>query len=314
MISNNVVLVLGAGASKPYGFPVGNELVYEALYPVENDDYGVKFLEGQLLKIDVKEEELKAFRKALEASLTTSIDAFLETRDEFEELGKLIIAYLLMIREDPILLFQHERDPENRETWYGTLFKFMHTPKWRQFADNKLSIITYNYDRSLEYCLLRVLEATYGLSWNDCKTLLFDNIKIIHLHGTLGSLPGMGELSREYSIDTSPTNLKIAQESIDIVHKVDAGDSCFEKAHYALQGAQRVVFLGFGYYPLNVERLHLNDHCPQAQLWGTCQGFTRAEQIQFINSQIPSLKYARTCLDQSVNEFLRNHPEIFEKP
>lgn len=313
VITNNVVLVLGAGASSPYGFPLGNELVYEALYPVENDDYGVKFLEGQLLKIDVKEEELKAFRKALEASLTTSIDAFLETRDEFEELGKLIIAYLLMIREDPILLFQHERDPENRETWYGTLFRFMHTPNWSRFAGNKLSIITYNYDRSLEYCLLRVLEATYGLDWSECKKLLFDNIKIIHLHGTLGALPGMGALSRAYSTDTSPEQLTIAKQSINVVHKVDASDSCFQDAHYALQGAKDVVFLGFGYYPMNVERLRLKENCPNAQIWGTCKGFTEAETKQFIRPYIPSLK-GRHLVDESVNDFLRNHPDIFVKP
>lgn len=314
MISNNVVLVLGAGASSSYGFPVGNELVHEALYPQENDNYLVNGLDSQLTEVGVKKEDLKAFRKALEASLTTSIDAFLETRDEFEELGKLIIAYLLMIRESPIQLFQHERDPENRETWYGTLFRFMHTAKWSRFAGNKLSIITYNYDRSLEYCLLRVLEATYGLDWSECEKLLYDNIKIIHLHGTLGALPGKGKLSRDYSIDTSPTNLKIATDSIRIVHKVDASDSCFKDAHDVLQKAKHVMFLGFGYYSKNVERLRLREKCPNAEFWGTCKGFTSAEQRVFIRSQISTLKYAVTCADESVNDFLRNHPEIFGKP
>ncbi len=313
MIDIPVVLVLGAGASSPYGFPLGNELVHEALYPHETDNSLVLALDTKLREVGVDQEELRAFRNALEASLTTSIDAFLETRDEFEKLGKKIIAYLLMIRESPVQLFQQERSPENRETWYGTLFRFMHTPNWSRFAGNKLSIITYNYDRSLEYCLLRVLEATYGLDWSECKKLLFDNTKIIHLHGTLGSLPGMGTLSREYSIDTSPEQLTIAKESINIVHKVDASDSCFEDAHYALQGAKHVVFLGFGYYPMNVERLRLKENCPNAQIWGTCKGFTEAEQRQFIRPYIPSLK-GRHLVDESVNDFLRNHPDIFVKP
>ena len=37
MIDTPVVLVLGAGASRPYGFPLGTELREDALQPPERD-------------------------------------------------------------------------------------------------------------------------------------------------------------------------------------------------------------------------------------------------------------------------------------
>ena len=176
MIDIPVVLVLGAGASSPYGFPVGNELVHEALYPPRD----IKDPLAAYLRADgFNPEDVAAFRAALEASLVPSIDAFLETRTEYEKLGKTIIAYLLMHREDPKTLFRLERDPAQVETWYGTLFRLMHTPDWKDFGKNQLSVITYNYDRSLKYCLMRVLEATYGIERNVCIDILEKHIPII---------------------------------------------------------------------------------------------------------------------------------------
>lgn len=307
MIDIPVVLVLGAGASSPYGFPVGNELVHEALYPPRD----IKDPLAAYLRADgFNPEDVAAFRAALEASLVPSIDAFLETRTEYEKLGKTIIAYLLMHREDPKTLFRLERDPAQVETWYGTLFRLMHTPDWKDFGKNQLSVITYNYDRSLKYCLMRVLEATYGIERNVCIDILEKHIPIIHLHGTLGELLGEGEDIREYKSDLSTKNLKIAVRNIQIVHDVDSSESQFEKAHNVLHSATNVVFLGFGYYQKNVERLRLHEFCPNAKLWGTCKGFTLAEQRLFIRSLIPTLK-GRHLVDQSVNEFLRKHPEIF---
>ena len=305
MISNRVVLVLGAGASSPYGFPVGNRLLHEALVPPSGVGAPLK---QELDKRGFTENDVASFRTALEASLTSSIDAFLETRQHFEDLGRLIIAYLLMRHEYPKKLFRLERDPAQVETWYGTLFGLMHTPDWNDFGKNQLSIITYNYDRSLEYCLLRVLEATYGLQRNVCIEILEEHIPIIHLHGTLGELHGEGEDIREYKSDLSTKNLEIAVRNIQIVHDVDSDESRFKKAHEVLRGATNVVFLGFGYYRKNVERLRL--HESSAKLWGTCKGFTVAEQKLFIGPLIPRLK-GRNLVGESVNEFLRNHPELF---
>lgn len=308
MISNPVVLVLGAGASSPYGFPVGDRLVHEALFPPAAVSGP---LERELDRRGFTKKDVASFRTALEASLTSSIDAFLETRQQFEELGRLIIAYLLMGHEDPTTLFRLERDPSQVETWYGTLFGLMHTPDWNDFGQNQLSVITYNYDRSFEYCLLRVLEATYGLEWNECIKILEQHIPIIHLHGTLGELYGRGKDIREYRTDLSTENLDMAVRNIRIVHEIGPGGTQFLKAYEKLEGAKHVVFLGFGYYWKNVQRLRLDGNCPKATLWGTCKGFTEGEQERSITPQIPRLK-GRHLRDDSVIELLRYKPaEIF---
>ena len=255
MIRNPVVLVLGAGASSPYGFPVGDRLVHEALFPPAAVGGPLR---QELHKRGFTEKDVASFRTALEASLTSSIDAFLETRQQFEELGRLIIAYLLMRHEDPKTLFRLERDPSQVETWYGTLFGLMHTPDWNDFGQNQLSVITYNYDRSFEYCLLRVLGATYGLEWNACIEILEKHIPIIHLHGTLGELYGRGKDIREYRTDLSTKNLDMAVKNIRIVHEIAPGETQFLKAYEKLERAKHVVFLGFGYYWKNVQRLRLD--------------------------------------------------------
>jgi hypothetical protein len=54
------------------------------------------------------------------------------------------------------------------------------------FEDNKLSVITFNNDRSLEAFLFLSLQNLYGF---DVKTALerLDKIPIVHLYGSLGT-------------------------------------------------------------------------------------------------------------------------------
>ncbi len=153
-----------------------------------------------------------------------------------------------------------------------------------------------------------MLEATYGFERNVCIEILEKHIPIIHLHGTLGELYGEGEDIREYKSDLSIKNLEIAERNIQIVHDVDSEESQYKKAHDVLRDATNVVFLGFGYFRKNVERLRL--HESSAKIWGTCKGFTLAEQRLFIRPLIPRLK-GRNLVPESVNQFLRNHPELF---
>src|SRR5229473_2124193 len=101
---NRTVFVLGAGASAPYGFPLGLDLldlVVTRMTLRDKPNLFTQFL-GQSY------DEMLTFGEALARSGRTSVDAFLEHRPEFIELGKLAIAYALMDRELPDMLF-HRR-------------------------------------------------------------------------------------------------------------------------------------------------------------------------------------------------------------
>src|SRR5262245_39512249 len=99
MILGDVTLVLGAGASRPYGFPSGSELVEQALLlkpelrPIEDT--------ARIGNLGITIKEFRDFRDALRRSLVTSIDVFLETRPDHMPVGKRVIAGLLLPHENP---------------------------------------------------------------------------------------------------------------------------------------------------------------------------------------------------------------------
>ena len=93
MIDIPTVFILGAGASKPYGYPTGNELkkfITSELFMLLN-----RFIrEREELQL-VREEWDRNVREFVESFRGTvdSIDLFLSRRTECMEVGKLAILY-----------------------------------------------------------------------------------------------------------------------------------------------------------------------------------------------------------------------------
>ena len=75
------VLILGAGASWPFGFPTGDELV-------ENICRG----QGYGPKLSQQHEEYETFKDTLWDASPPSIDTFLEDNEKFEKIGKIAIS------------------------------------------------------------------------------------------------------------------------------------------------------------------------------------------------------------------------------
>ena len=150
--------------------------------------------------------------------------------------------------------------------------------KWEDVRENKLSIITFNYDRTLEHFLFTSLKHSYNKS-DDEIAQAFSNIPIIHVHGWLGELPWQGAIGKAYTpifseFETIRKNPKstearsVAKDislsamwssvQINIVsEEAQPQIEDFTKAHELLKQAERIYFLGFGYHPTNLERLGL---------------------------------------------------------
>jgi len=97
LINNEVVLILGAGASQPYNFPAGEELV-EVLKAMTREDCE-RFFKASDGKFSA--DDVQSFRQQLTDSRRSSIDRLLQHRSDLETLGKALIAYHLLQREDP---------------------------------------------------------------------------------------------------------------------------------------------------------------------------------------------------------------------
>jgi hypothetical protein len=108
----------------------------------------------------------------------------------------------------------------------------------------------------------------------------FEKYPIIHLHGTLGPLPWQAATStREFDFNVSPQAISVAAANIKIIHEDirDGRDKEFERAKALIKAASRILFMGFGYNPTNMERLGLVDLVERkrsgaCQVFGTCVG------------------------------------------
>ncbi|MEX2410009.1 MAG: hypothetical protein WD607_01335 [Candidatus Paceibacterota bacterium] len=118
----DIVFILGAGASIPFGFPSGNELreliiaslsptythvnnvyrrkktgsIFESREPINYKDYDL-FLEAGF-----GIEEIEVFSTELIRSNKYSIDSFLQSRKEFINIGKFAIANIILRSQNSV--------------------------------------------------------------------------------------------------------------------------------------------------------------------------------------------------------------------
>ena len=150
--------------------------------------YMINYLEAvgctQFYREELKysEDAIDAFGQAFYYSCKNSIDAFLEHRIEFMDIGKAAIAASLIGFEVPEYIFKYKQD-----NWLRYTFDRLST-RFEEFGRNRLSIITFNYDRAAEWFLFTSLLNSYGKTYDECVEML-KSIPVIHLHGRLGYLP-----------------------------------------------------------------------------------------------------------------------------
>lgn len=283
MIRGKTVLVLGAGASYPYGFPLGRELLLTICKRLGEESFNSEMdqlLWWQLLELGFPVEELRSFREDLLKSGQPSVDFFLELRKEYSEVGKACIAGVLLPLEGGDWVTRGIRgegsEKRLRQRWYEDLFLAIRHGK-ESFAENELSIVTLNYDRSLERFLFDAIQGSFGVDDREAVELL-ESIPIYHVYGSLG----------EFDVDVGrrrPDVEGIGKAAANI--RVMSDDSSEDKEDpvkpwsnsiRAIEQADRVVFLGMSYWRLNVERLHLRiKGSDQRTFWGTTYGMGLAE-------------------------------------
>ena len=249
MIETSTVLVLGAGASSHLGYPIGQDLLNSVCRRIQTNVYEKSILEH------CRESQVQAFFRRLSHSAYYSVDTFLEDRrnSDLLELGKLCIADALKVQERPEQPFA-----PNAPGWYQHLFNRMDTGSANDIPDNKLAVITFNYDRSLEFYLHQTMTYRYHLSEDESLDIL-RKLTIIHPHGILGDYPAV-----PYSPEVDSATLCTISAAIKIVHEFE--DSTkesrtpeFSQCSRVLADADKIYFLGFGFHEENVRRMHFFD-------------------------------------------------------
>jgi hypothetical protein len=269
MLDVPTVFVLGAGASAPYEFPTGLELSEQmvgALQPGRPTFNDLKDMVGKT------QEEVISFRDAFHHSGKNSVDAFLEHRTDLIPIGKLATAHMLIGRESAAKLFKYS------ESWLRELYNRMNST-FDTFAKNRISFVTFNYDRCVEHFLFSSLSNTYNRPPDDVKAVL-ESMPVVHLHGRLGALPWQEGPSRPFETNINKDGLQIAADNIKIIHEDirDGRDKDFARAKRLLMEADQIFLMGFGYNATNVERLGIAE-LTNGKMIGSCVGLGAKGEI-----------------------------------
>jgi len=274
MIKSKTVLVLGAGASVPYSFPTGAELVRKIREHAEAPSpicFQSLTRNEQVRTIETK---LETLANELRLAQPDSIDEFLERRPELAETGKVILAIILLNAER--VSEKHMWDDKTSGHWYKLLKARLVGPI-DSLIKHKLKIISFNYDRSLEYYLYKTLQPYYA---NEPSEVFVDKIKqipFLHIYGSLGPLQWQSTKKAIPYGPNKPGSSQIisASENVNIMHEGsnDKVQQNFKKAQEWLKWSHNIFFLGFGFHQDNVRRLGLVDSISfQKTAKATCLG------------------------------------------
>ncbi len=203
--------------------------------------------------------DLKDFAIKLMNSGCSSIDSFVYNRSEYLDIAKLAVSGIIGFIEDYEKLF----NPDTEQNWYQLLFNLLvgSSTKAAEIGFERVSIFTFNYDRSLEAYFLKALETRFKLNPLEAAKH-FERLQIRHAYGALGSIRPYMEDGFDYGdadLSKRMNLLRIASKRILLTPEMRGDDTQFKWAREKLQESSRLCFLGYGFDELNDKRLGFRD-------------------------------------------------------
>ena len=288
MSSEKTVFILGAGASKTYGFPLGEELRRNIVKSYGNI---ISQLQG-ITKNTQFQSNSYSFRDHFEKSGDVSIDLFLSKFHHHSEVGIIAILYFILTSEtqsqflDRLYFnYKEQKQSESLDDWmwylYSRLTRNLNVVETYQEIDfNNISFITFNYDRSLEHFFFERL--SNGFNYNFIGGSADDVMKTLgiqHIYGQAALLPWqVGDTPKleygKYNVDQ--INLEHFTKNISLIRQRTLENK--SNIHKILKEAHQIFFLGFSYDETNLKVLDIPNVLSRGQqVYGTAVGFLDEE-------------------------------------
>jgi hypothetical protein len=289
-------VILGAGASWHYGYPTGEELVEEMMkqaanitsYYNQNTDTGMtrgyyesarpRFCRDKT-SFQAFSNQLKELCAAIKAANPLVIDYFLGHNEPLKEIGRLLIAFVIL---------KHERKgnlPPKAKVTNGS----RHEDDWVRFvaseltsgctqptdlAKNDVTFVSFNYDLSFEQRLHQALSQYSYFCQSDAIRAFFQQNKIMHVYGKIRTFDPNVPYP-DNSTDQLGDILDDAYEAAGSLrtiapHEKEASPEIVE----AIDRAEYVYMLGYGFDKTNNQLLKLGDRSDAA---------TDAQHIRYTN-------------------------------
>jgi hypothetical protein len=267
MFNKPTVFIVGAGASAECGLPTGSQLKDRI-----RGGLGFQFEGGQLRKGDEALLQLLRGRFSqvnpyitagheLSATITTfpSIDEVLhrwKARPEIVELGKLAIAHYILDaeRRSPLAGKQRSVNIEAaNDKWLAT-FMSMSLSGLTQGevsrAFENITIINFNYDRTIETYLYSALQRRGGISSEEAKQCV-TGLKVIRPYGSIGKLDWQDQAGIPYGEENSVAAQ--VEKNIRTFTEQAQEETVPASINQALGNAEIAIFLGFGFHQQNMK-------------------------------------------------------------
>lgn len=287
MINIPTVFILGAGSSKPYGYPTGAELrrliiteFYTELNILLRKEESVSEREKQTLL-----RESEKFIDAFDKSSIESIDKFLSLNPNFSYYGKLAIIISIHKREK---LSKSREEVDYKQDWYKLLFNrmissFNKPSDYDKFSENKVAFITFNYDRSLDHFIHESFDNSFLQNRHDIESAYLTRSSIdrnkyipfpfIHVYGQVDEIKWYGGF--DYKEKIAFPDIKRLSGNIRVIGE---RANNIDEITKIITGSKRIFFLGFGYAKENIESIGILDIINEDwKIYGTAKSKTAKE-------------------------------------
>lgn len=294
----NTVLIVGAGLSKPYGYPSGPELLNS--------------IKNNYIRSENRFE--KQLAEAIHAYAPTSIDRFLHQNPSFYETGiRLISAEILRYETE-----SYKKEVATENDVIGFILNLIDDPTGTHVE--RIRIITFNYDRLLEWRIQQRLSVRFDNNQTKVREA-FDLFQIEHIHGSLPSLFD-NRLNLPYGLQKySEVDRKGRYSAVkdwasgedSPIRTVFASDNQpSSKTIETIKWADRLFFLGFAYEDLNMKKLGLYNpeisyYLSAKTIAGTAYQIPPVERKR-IERQYPML--SERLFDTTAGDFFKNHVSL----
>lgn len=312
MRNPRTVFIVGAGASKEAGLPVGKELIdiiAERLnYHVRNGTLNPELGDPDILDVlqqhahtppEMGAHIAAAMRIRDGIIYSNSIDSFIDIHREDAKIqmcGKLAIVKSILKAEAESKLFinvvtnNFSNVQDLKPTWFFTFLKNLNDGVRKEEINRifeRVAFIVFNYDRCVEHFLFHALQAHYGIDEAKSASVM-ETLKIIHPYGTIGDLPWQrsngiqfGSTATRFNLEEMMSRIKTYTEQVEEGTQLNA-------IRNEVKHADTLVFLGFSYHPQNMKLLKPEGPCDTEKVFGTAWGIS-GHDIGIIGDEIKQI-------------------------
>ena len=281
MIRRPTVFVVGAGASCELGFPSGPALLENIgrALDIRFDGFTQKSGAHEIMAAykrhhhqnnpdtDLNDYLHAGWRLREASKIARSIDNAMDQNGDNPKVtlaGKFAIASEILKAEHNSIIYQGDGfTPKNpvdkaKNTWLHYFAQIITTeiqPRKLESIFEDLSIITFNYDRSIEHYLPFALISAYGIPLQVAQQLV-KGLRIFHPYGQVGPLPWLTEDSSTGAIDFGEdpqTRLEAIASGLQTFTESRRVDEELNTLRSVMSAAEQIVFLGFGFHRPNLE-------------------------------------------------------------